>query len=198
MLRSLSIANFALIKKTEIEFGDGLNVLSGETGAGKSILIDALGIVLGARASVESIRHGADEFRVEAVFDAEEHSRIAAFLEELGVDRQEDESLIISRRYSASGKNTITVNGCHVTLKSLKQLASCLIDIHGQHENQSLLRPAVQLSLLDRYEKESSAVLGEYQQEYEAWKAASAELARLSVSSQEKMQRQDMLRWQID
>lgn len=198
MLRSLSIANFALIKKTEIEFGDGLNVLSGETGAGKSILIDALGIVLGARASVESIRHGADEFRVEAVFDAEEHSRIAELLEELGVDRQEDESLIISRRYSASGKNTIMVNGCHVTLKSLKQLASCLIDIHGQHENQSLLRPAVQLSLLDRYEKESSAVLGEYQQEYEAWKAASAELARLSVSSQEKMQRQDMLRWQID
>lgn len=198
MLRSLSISNFALIKKTQIQFGDGLNVLSGETGAGKSILIDALGVVLGARASVEMIRRGAEELRVEAVFEDDDNGAVTSLLTELGVETEEDGSLILSRRFSTAGKNMITVNGCHVTLKNLKRLAMLLIDIHGQHENQSLLRPAVQLTLLDRYDKRSNKLLADYQQAYEAWKSASAELARLSGSSQEKAQRLDLLRWQID
>lgn len=198
MLRSLSISNFALIKKTEIKFGAGLNVLSGETGAGKSILIDALGIVLGARASADSIRHGAEELRVEAVFEIESDKALATLLDELGIDAEEDGALILSRRYSLAGKNTITVNGCHITLKNLKRLAILLIDIHGQHENQSLLRPAVQLSLLDRYAKQSRELLEAYQGAYEEWKEAASELARLSGSTQEKAQRLDMLRWQID
>lgn len=198
MLRSLSISNFALIKKTEIQFGDGLNVLSGETGAGKSILIDALGIVLGARASIESVRRGTEELRVEAVFEVGLSETVTSLLNELGIEAEEDGSLILSRRYSIAGKNTITVNGCHVTLKNLKRLASVLIDIHGQHENQSLLRPAVQLALLDRYEKQIELILPEYRCAYEAWKQASGELDRLSSSAQEKAQRLDMLRWQID
>ena len=198
MLRSLSISNFALIKKTEIQFGDGLNVLSGETGAGKSILIDALGLVLGNRACAEDIRRGTDGFRIEAVFEVADSDAVMALLEEEGIETEEDGALIISRRYTAAGKNAITVNGCHVTLKTLKLLASYLVDMHGQHENQSLLRPAVQLSLLDRYEKASSECLAKYQESYEAWKTASAELLRLSGSAQEQEQRLDMLRWQID
>ena len=163
MLRSLSISNFALIKKTEIQFRDGLNVLSGETGAGKSILIDALGLVLGGRASVESIRHGTDGFRIEAVFEVADGHPLQDVLEEEGIDAEEDGSLIVSRRYTTAGKNTITVNGCHVTLKTLKLLATYLVDMHGQHENQSLLRPSVQLALLDRYDKSSAKLLSEYQ-----------------------------------
>lgn len=198
MLRSLSISNFALIKKTEIQFEGGLNVLSGETGAGKSILIDALGLVLGGRAYVENIRHGADGFRIEAVFETADGSPITEVLAEEGIETEEDGALIISRRYTAAGKNAIMVNGCHVTLKTLKRLAAYLVDMHGQHENQSLLRPAVQLSLLDRYERSSAKLLREYQASYEAWKSASAELARLSGSAEEQQQRLDMLRWQID
>ena len=198
MLRSLSISNFALIKKTEIQFRDGLNVLSGETGAGKSILIDALGLVLGGRASVENIRHGTDGFRIEAVFEITKEHPIQAVLAEEGIETEEDGSLIISRRYTTAGKNTITVNGCHVTLKMLKLLATHLVDMHGQHENQSLLRPSVQLALLDRYDKTSAKKLAEYQVSYDAWRAASAELARLTDSEGEQEQRLDMLRWQID
>ena len=198
MLRSLSISNFALIKKTEIQFRDGLNVLSGETGAGKSILIDALGLVLGGRASVESIRRGADGFRIEAVFEITDGHPIQAVLGEEGIETEEDSSLIVSRRYTTAGKNTITVNGCHVTLKTLKQLAAHLVDMHGQHENQSLLRPSVQLALLDRYDKDSVKLLSEYQVAYDSWKHAAAELARLTDSEEEQSQRLDMLRWQID
>ena len=198
MLRSLSISNFALIKKTEIQFRDGLNVLSGETGAGKSILIDALGLVLGGRALVENIRHGTDGFRIEAVFEITKEHPIQAVLAEEGIETEEDGSLIISRRYTTAGKNTITVNGCHVTLKMLKLLATHLVDMHGQHENQSLLRPSVQLALLDRYDKTSAKKLAEYQVSYDAWRAASAELARLTDSEGEQEQRLDMLRWQID
>ena len=198
MLRSLSISNFALIKKTEIQFRNGLNVLSGETGAGKSILIDALGLVLGGRASVESIRHGTDGFRIEAVFEIGADHPIQMLLIEEGIETEEDGSLIVSRRYTTAGKNTITVNGCHVTLKMLKLLAAYLVDMHGQHENQSLLRPSVQLSLLDRYNKSSTNLLAEYQTSYEAWKHAAMELARLSGSEEEQVQRLDMLRWQID
>ena len=198
MLRSLSISNFALIKKTEIQFRDGLNVLSGETGAGKSILIDALGLVLGGRASVENIRHGTDGFRIEAVFEITKEHPVQAVLAEEGIETEEDGSLIISRRYTTAGKNTITVNGCHVTLKMLKLLATHLVDMHGQHENQSLLRPSVQLALLDRYDKTSAKKLAEYQVSYDAWRSASAELARLTDSEGEQEQRLDMLRWQID
>lgn len=198
MLRSLSISNFALIKKTEIQFRDGLNVLSGETGAGKSILIDALGLVLGGRASVENIRHGTDGFRIEAVFEITKEHPIQAVLAEEGIETEEDGSLIVSRRYTTAGKNTITVNGCHVTLKMLKLLATHLVDMHGQHENQSLLRPSVQLALLDRYDKTSAKKLADYQASYDAWRVASAELARLTDSEGEQEQRLDMLRWQID
>ena len=198
MLRSLSISNFALIKKTEIQFRDGLNVLSGETGAGKSILIDALGLVLGGRASVESIRRGTEGFRIEAVFEVADDHPLQAILEEEGIEAEEDGSLIVSRRYTTAGKNTITVNGCHVTLKTLKLLATYLVDMHGQHENQSLLRPSIQLAILDRYNKSSAKLLSEYQTSYDAWKYASAELAHLTDSEGEQEQRLDMLRWQID
>lgn len=198
MLRSLSISNFALIKKTEIQFRDGLNVLSGETGAGKSILIDALGLVLGGRASVENIRGGTDGFRIEAVFEITGDHPIQAVIAKEGIETEEDGSLIVSRRYTTAGKNTITVNGCYVTLKTLKLLATHLVDMHGQHENQSLLRPSVQLALLDRYNKSSAKLLAAYQVSYDSWKHAVTELERISASEEEQVQRLDMLRWQID
>ncbi len=197
MLRSLSIHNFALIKKTEIIFREGLNILSGETGAGKSILIDALNLVLGSRAYVESIRHGADAFRIEAVFEIEEDSAVSRFLGERGIETEEDGTLILVRSFTTAGKNRITVNDHTVTLKVLKQLAEYLVDMHGQHENQSLMRPEVQLALVDRYSPECEAALAEYREKYRVWREASAELARLSELEQELQQRLDMLKWQI-
>ena len=138
MLKSLSVKNFALIENAELEFGEGLNILTGETGAGKSILIDALGAVLGNRITSSQIRAGCEDLRVEAVFFLPKNSAAHKILSELEID-DDDENLIITRKFSRAGKNFIIVNGSHVTLATLKKISSTLVDIHGQNENLALL-----------------------------------------------------------
>ena len=139
MLKSLSVKNFALIEKLELEFEKGLNVLTGETGAGKSILIDALGAALGQRASTNQIRAGCEEFSVEAVFIPEKNSAVKTLLDDYGID--DDDALIIKRKVNRNAaKNNIFVNGSHVTLSTLKKIGAALVDIHGQSENLSLLK----------------------------------------------------------
>ena len=141
MLKTLTVWNFALWEHVKIEFGAGLNILTGETGAGKSILIDALGAVLGKRLAATAIRSGCEWLRVEAVFDLEAQTALKSLLE--------DDELIITRQVSHKGKSSVLLNGCRVTLALLKELGAYLVDIHGQHDNLALLRPENQLLLLD-------------------------------------------------
>ncbi|HEV2122008.1 MAG TPA: DNA repair protein RecN, partial [Chloroflexota bacterium] len=158
MLQELTIRNFALLEEVRLSFQKGLNVLTGETGAGKSIIIDAIGTVLGGRASSEVIRAGAERAMVEAIFDLPSRSdggeHLLALIDELGLVDQGGEgetNLILARELSRSGRNVARINGRTVPVGVLAQVGSLLIDIHGQHEHLSLLRPGAQRDLLDRY-----------------------------------------------
>lgn len=195
MLKSLSISNFALIEQVTLEFGIGLTVLTGETGAGKSILIDALNVLLGGRASVEAIRTGFDFFRVEGVFDIGNSPNIMRLLEEHDI-MQEEDNLIISRRLAKNGKNAIVVNGCHVPLSVLKKFGELLIDMHGQHDNQALLRPESAAVILDSYDARIGECIVSYRSLYQQWQKVKEDLTRIIHTSREREQRIDMLSWQ--
>ena len=149
MLNTLRIKNVALINELEICFADGLNVMSGETGAGKSIIIDALGFVLGGRAGKDFIKTGAETARVEAVIGVK--GAALEGLAELGIEPDDDGAVFISRQVNADGKSTARLNGRTVTGGLLKELSGLLVDIHSQHQHQSLLDPARHITLLDRF-----------------------------------------------
>lgn len=198
MLRSLGVNNFALIEKANVDFITGLNILTGETGAGKSILIDALNTVLGGRASNEYIREGCDYFRVEALFDMSCLDTVKELADKYSIGTEEDGTLIISRRFSASGKNVIMINGCHVTLSVLKQFGQKLVDMHGQHENQALLRPDTHLGLLDLFDKAIAVEVEKYRKLYRQWQDVSKQIHDLEDNTRERAQRLDMLIWQTN
>lgn len=147
MLSSVSVTNIALIDRLELSLGAGLNILSGETGAGKSIIIDALNFVLGERADKSLIRHGTDFAAVEAVFSDYETPAVTAYMQDVGIEPEE--VLVIRRKMSADGKNECRINGRVSTLSTLKGLTELLVDIHGQHEHQSLVKPANHEAMLD-------------------------------------------------
>jgi len=149
MLSELSIANFALIERLELSFGPGFNVLTGETGAGKSIIVGAVGLILGGRAASDLIRDGHDEAEVRAVFSMPGDRDYSARLEELGLPVEE--AVLIRRVMSRSGRNRVYINGAPATLAQLTGLSQDLINISGQHEHQELLSPDRQLMLLDQY-----------------------------------------------
>ena len=145
----MDVRNYALIEHISIQFGDGFNVLTGETGAGKSLIIDCLGLVVGGRASAESVRTGAESAVVEAVFDLSGMAQMADILSQQGIDPEPDGTLVISREVWPQGRSRCRVNGRTVTLTSLAAIGECLVDIYGQHEYQSLARPSRHLALLD-------------------------------------------------
>ncbi len=149
MLSQLNISDFAVIKRLEITFMPGLNILSGETGAGKSIIINAMNLVLGGRASSELIRHGAKEARVEALFSLPENGSVQALLREQGFDFEGD--LIIRRTITREGRNRIAINDSLATVQTLGIIGAALVSISGQHEHQVLLRPENHLSFLDSF-----------------------------------------------
>ena len=194
MLQSLRVWNFALLEEVAVEFGTGLNILTGETGAGKSILIDALGAILGQRISSDAIRSGCDALRVEAVFSCEGDAALAALLAEQEIEYEDE--LIILRKVARTGKGSILVNGSHVTLTFLKKLAPHLVDIHGQNENLALLREDAQRSLLEGGDEELQKLLADYAEVYEGWR----EKTRLREERVEEIEnigeRLDLLRWQ--
>ncbi len=199
MLKMLTVQNFALLEHVEVEFGAGLNILTGETGAGKSILIDALGAVLGGRLAAGAIRTGCDSLRVEAVFSfAEGHglSRdLKDFLAEQATDYDEETAeIIILRQLNKNGRNTVLVNGAHVTLTTLKKLGALLIDIHGQNENLALLKESSQYALIDGQNGELAA---KYADAYHNYTAAKEELAEKEESAERSAERTDILKWQI-
>lgn len=197
MLKSLTITNFALIDTIRLEFGAGLNIITGETGAGKSLLMDALNAVLGGRIPHDTIRTGQDWLRVEAVFDIQGHPELRDMLENnWGLSGEEDE-LIIHRRINRHGKNQCFINDCQVTLGVLKQVGQALVDMHGQHENQALLRPDTYLTLLDAFGGDKiRPLLQNYQELYRKWTACHDALN--SLQDDAFVARQiDMLQWQI-
>lgn len=196
MLNTLTVWNFALLEHIQIEFDKGLNILTGETGAGKSILIDALGAMLGSRLSTDLIRSGRDWLRVEAVFSLEEQPKVTAFLAANAIDTAEGE-LIITRQITSSGRGSILINGCHTTLAVLKNLGSLLVDVHGQNENLSLLKQENQFALVDESGSGLKKALAVYASRYEAFKEAEKQLAEKRAASSDYEQRLDMLRWQI-
>ena len=197
MLKTLSIWNFALIEHIEIEFDKGLNILTGETGAGKSILLGALGMVIGYRSNVDAIRTDCDFLRVEAVFSLKDEPKVKDFV--LANDiLLEDDLLIITRQITRSGRNTIQINNCHVTMAILRKLGELLVDIHGQHANQALLKPEKQLALVDDFnEADIVEQKSAYLQTYKTWLELKAKLHKSQTNTQQMAQRMDMLNWQI-
>ncbi|WP_337365899.1 DNA repair protein RecN [Phascolarctobacterium sp.] len=196
MLQSLHVHNFALIEDAKIDFAPGFNIFTGETGAGKSILIDAFGVVLGNRASADYIRSGADSFWVQAVFDISGLTAVKALLAEQGID--EEDELFLRRRILANGKSQATVNGVQVPLAVLKSFSEALVDIHGQHENQALLKTDAPLLLVDLYRRDDiTPVRRAYQELYNAYLATQAKLTQLENTGSERERILDRLDWEI-
>ena len=196
MLKSLTVWNFALLEHVQVEFQSGLNILTGETGAGKSILIDSLGAVLGARMSADMVRSGCDWLRVEAVFSLEDESLgLHELLTQQAID-DSDKELIITRQLTRAGRSTALVNGCHVTLAILRQIGAYLIDIHGQNENLALLKEENQFHLLDGYDPDVAEALAAYECAYREWREKKEAYAEKQQASREYAQRLDMLHWQ--
>jgi DNA repair protein RecN (Recombination protein N) len=149
MLKTLLIKNYALIEEVEVEFESGLNIITGETGAGKSILIDALSLVLGERASSDVIRRGAEKAVVEALFGISGNKRVKAFVQLQDLEVTDD--LILRREISAKGNNRCFMNDTPVTLSVMQAVGNLLVDLHGQHDHQSLLRTETHIDLLDDF-----------------------------------------------
>lgn len=201
MLSELSIFNFALIDSLNIEFNKGLNILTGETGAGKSIIIDALGLVLGQRANRENIRQGKDRMIVEALFDISPKNKkqVNNFLENRGIDIEEDYTIIMSREVLSSGKNTCRINGRMVPLSLMKELSQLLIDIHGQHEHQSLLRWESHIDLLDSYGGlKIENLLNKTRELFNKYKHSQQSLKDLLRNEMEVEREKDILKFQLD
>lgn len=196
MLKELSIKNVALIEQLNIEFDDGFNVLTGETGAGKSIIIDAVNLVLGERASKELIKSGAGKASVEAEFDISGIPAVRAAMDEAQLDA--DDGLIISRELSVSGKNICRINGTLVNLATLKQITDLLVDVHGQHEHQSLLSQNKHISFLDSFCHEAVGGPKERVKKlYAEYKAIREALLGGFSSEDERAREMDILRYQI-
>lgn len=197
MLEAITICNFALISELTIEFEKGLNILTGETGAGKSIIIDALGMALGERASSEFLRTGASSARVEAVFALTPGSQLPVLLAETGIT-YDDNCVILVRELNGSGRNYCRVNGHLVTTAQLKEIAQHLVDIHGQHQHQSLLHPTTHLAFLDAFGgSEQLALASEVRELYSRYKQLMMELENYEKAARARAQKIDMLQYQI-
>ena len=194
MLRELTIHNFATIENLSVEFGEGLNILTGETGSGKSIVVDALNLALGGRADSDSIRTGKNTASVEAVFEID-NQNISNQIKSLGITI-EDGQLIVKRTLSITGKHRAHLNGSSVTVGILSEVGDQLVDIHGQHDHQTLLRPELHIDLLDSYGR-LLADRNRYEKEYANYQKTSTELDHLKKNERNRFQREDLLKFQV-
>jgi len=195
MLKTLSIKNYALIDSAEIEFASGLNIITGETGAGKTILIDALNLVLGDRASTEIIRKGSDKAVVEAIFGIASNKNVRSFLDEHELEGTDE--VILRREISAKGQTRCFVNDTPVTVAQLKEIGNYLVDLHGQHEHQSLLRKETHIDLLDDFGGLEGIVL-EYRKSYDELAALFHEHDTLLQKERLLKERRDLYEFQIN
>ncbi|MEB6276871.1 DNA repair protein RecN [Staphylococcus gallinarum] len=198
MLQTLSIKQFAIIDELEVHFGDGLTVLSGETGSGKSIIIDAIGQLIGMRASSDYVRHGEKKAIIEGIFDIDDSKEALTLLSELSIDSDED-FLLVKREIFSSGKSICRINNQTVTLQDLRKVMQELLDIHGQHETQALLKQKYHLQLLDNYAEDTYAkLLQQYIDTFDRYQAKKKELEELETADQALLQRLDSLKFQLD
>lgn len=195
MLSELRIVNFALIEQLSLQFQSGFIVLTGETGAGKSLLIDAIALLVGGRASTDQIRTGEDEAQLEASFHLPDTHPLLQRLRSLDLIGQHESELILRRVLSRSGRHRVYLNGSLCPLRVLEELGGTLVDIHGQHEQQSLLAPAKQLDALDAFGR-LHELRGRYEQTYQGWKDLHAQLDGLQHEGVDRARLEDMLRFQ--
>lgn len=195
MLKSLNIENIAVIEKAEIEFSSGFNALTGETGAGKSILVDSISAVLGERTSKELVRNGADSAYVSAVFEDIEDD-VKEKLEEYDVPIDEEDSLIISRKISSLGKSSCKINGKNVTVSMLRELGMLLVNIHGQHDSQALLNPDYHFKFLDMTGKNDD-ILESYKNSFKELVSIRKHLKSLTADADTKDRELEILEYQI-
>lgn len=194
MLKSLQVKDYALIDLVNIEFGKGLNIITGETGAGKSILIDAMGLMLGERASTEVVRKGADKSVIEGIFDVEANKRVRKLIEENNLEYSSE--LIVRREISLKGANRCFVNDTPVQLSIIKYLGDLLVDLHGQHEHQSLLRTETHINFLDQYAGTEN-LLEDYDTEFKKVKDLSSKLNDLKKKEYSIREKKDFYSFQI-
>ncbi|HEV8590660.1 MAG TPA: AAA family ATPase, partial [Pyrinomonadaceae bacterium] len=195
MLTLLRINNVALIDSAEIEFGPGLNLLTGETGSGKSIIVDSLGALTGDRISSDLIKTGADSAKIEGLFTLEKTKEITSILYEAGIEA--DDELIVRREISPAGRNRILINNQLATVAVLKRIGTHLVDIHGQGEHATLFDIASHLTMLDEF-----ASLNEQRktvaEAFHHWSSTKTELGMLRQNEAEKLKMLDILKFQVD
>ena len=196
MLTELSIKNFAIIDSLRISFKPGLNILTGETGAGKSIIIDALNLVLGERSSSEFIRTGEKAASVESVFDISENSHIKKLLDETGVKIGSEDDLIVKREINIAGKSQVYINNERFNVSTLEKIGEYLVDIHGQHDHQTLLRKENQMEVLDSFGN-LSELISEVRTRLSEFQETENRLGELKRKYAEKAQMEELLKFQI-
>lgn len=194
MLKSLNIENIAVIEKADIEFSPGLNVLTGETGAGKSIVVDSINAVLGERTSRELVRNGANEAQVTAVFD-DINSSVREKLDEFGIE--DDDTLVLMRKISDKGKSYCRINGVPCTVSMLRQLGEQLVNIHGQHDSQALLNPDTHYRFLDMFADDKELV-SEYSKNFKKLLEVRKKLKSLTSDAENNDKQSEMLAYEIN
>ena len=196
MLQELSIKDFAIIDEIQISFQPKMTVLTGETGAGKSIIIDALGLLAGGRGSTEFIRKGEKKAVIQGLFTLPREANTYNILEEYGID-SEDGQIILQRDLYRGGRNICRINGMMVNLATLRKIGETLIDIHGQNEHQELMKPENHIDLLDEYDKKTSELRNQYQVVYENYRKLKLSMEKKEADEKAWAQRLDMLNFQV-
>jgi DNA repair protein RecN (Recombination protein N) len=194
MIKEIRIRNFAIIENLAVNFEKGLNVLTGETGAGKSIIIDALNLLLGGRADTDSIRSGEATAFVEGVFEVIDPTTLD-MIRESGIEL-EDNELLVKRQVSNSGKNRCLLNDSPVTVSTLAKIGDRLVDLHGQHDHQALLHPEIHVDLIDLYGK-SKILRDEFVQKFSNYQTQSKKLQSMKMDEQERFQKEEFLSFQL-
>src|SRR5215831_3204802 len=194
MLLELVVENYAVVERLRVQFHTGLNLLTGETGSGKSIVVDALGLLLGGRASADMVRTGESRSRVAGIFDVRDQSAVRRLLEPAGLEA-EDGELLIEREILSGGKSRAFVGSRPVSASLLRELAPLLADIHGQHDQQLLFSPEAQRDMLDAFSAKPE-LIDRVAALFAEWRNSAAELAELERTEQEKLRLLDMLSFQ--
>ncbi|GBG96206.1 DNA repair protein RecN [Lactococcus termiticola] len=197
MLQEIAIKDFAIIEEVHLAFESGMTILSGETGAGKSIIIDAMSLLLGARASSDFVRHGREKAEIQGLFFADRNPELDEALEEAGLEASQE--LILRREVFANGRSSCRVNGTLVNLATLKRIGECLVDIHGQHDNQELMNAKQHLNLLDEFGDEAfEALKSDYQAKFETYKQIRSQLDLKAKNEAEFAERIEILEYQVE